>query len=1172
MSTPPASQPRTLTPSQVCRVEQLCEAFEALLKAAARTGQWPALEEHLAQAAEPERAALLRELLGLEVDYRRRAGEAPTPELYLQRFPEHVELVQTLFQDPGPGASPSQAATEIVAGGGARTTPRRGPEPPAIPGYECLEEIGRGGMGVVYRAWQARPGRLVALKTILPSSGLAGDESAARFVTEAEAVGRLNHPHIVHIYEMGECEGRLYFSMEYVAGGNLGQKLGTPWPPREAAALAATLAAAVHAVHQQGIIHRDLKPANVLLTPDGTPKVTDFGLAKFLVGARGDTVTGMLLGTPAYMAPEQARGKAREVTQAADVWALGAILYALLAGRAPFLGESHHEIMTRVIHEDVVAPSRLRDGVPPDLETICLKCLEKEPKRRYVSAAQLAERLRLFLDGKPIPDRPPGRWERLVRAARRRPVLASLMGAGAAAVLGLLLLSLWWNAKLNQEVREAVARTAVQDRLLRGQKAIAERRWDEATALLDGAWGEVQGDAALADLQGEVGRLRDEARRRATAHRAREAALARYKDWRRFHRDTMSRVYGLGGEEAGGMPPAWLRERMHEAAGRAGELNENANLPASEKQDVAAGSQELLLTLADRFMPAGAALPAEAAAAVRVLERAAGLGAPCRTYHERLAGYLGRVGRADEAARARRRAAAMAASGATDHFLQGLERLAKPSRDGLENATGHFTAALRESPRHFWALYCLARCHLLLERWADALNAFSGCVQQEPDFPAALLGRGFTYGKLRQFKVADSDFREVEKQRPSEEDRYRLYLLRGTVRADAGQLADARKDFEAALALRPGSVAALTNLGHIHRQRNEWQAAARRFQEVIDLKPAAVVVAGARAEIGRVWAMQAQAAAGAVRAALCRKAVESCDLALKLDSSQLMAHRVRAEALLDVKDYREALESYNAYLNREWRPGEPLEDAYRGHAQVRAQLADYRGAIDDYTRALDRRPARDPDVLVHRGWARYLADAWRLALADFEEAIRLTETQEATRLVGALAPGGAAASPWAALAVSARRSGDAHNGRGNCLVLLDDDKGAAVPNYRRAVADAETAERLVPRSAEMTHNLACIFAQVVGKVKLDRTERAVDARTREYTRRAVRLLRQALAMLTPAERTAFWRQKMRPDPTLKPIHDSPEFKRLEQDMGPARLAPRDPPFFMSGLRRGWRYT
>jgi WD40 repeat protein len=313
---------------------------------------------------------------------------------------------------------------------------------PVVAGFEILGELGRGGMGVVYQARQVALNRLVALKMILAGSH-AGPEEQRRFRVEAEAIARLRHPNFVQVHDHGHSDGHAYLALEFVEGGTLARKAaGVPQPPAQAAQLVETLAAAMQHAHQLGLVHRDLKPANILFTADGVAKITDFGLAKRLEGATAATASGALLGTPSYMAPEQAAGHGKAVGPATDVYALGVILYELLTGRAPFQGDSVLEVLRRVQEDEPLSPARLRPGLPRDLETICLKCLRKDPRQRYASAADLADDLRRFLTDRPIRARRLQPWERLGRWCRRNPALAAVSGVAAAALVAVAVVSL----------------------------------------------------------------------------------------------------------------------------------------------------------------------------------------------------------------------------------------------------------------------------------------------------------------------------------------------------------------------------------------------------------------------------------------------------------------------------------------------------------------------------------------------------------------------------------------------------------------------------------------------------------------------------------------------------------------------------------------------------------
>jgi serine/threonine protein kinase len=392
-----------------------------------------------------------------------------------------------------------------------------------VPGYEILAEVGRGGMGVVYKARQLRPERIVALKMLLAGRH-AEPNDRTRFLREADAVAQLQHPNIVPLYEAGQHGDLPYFTLEFVSGGSLANLLqGKPLPPRDAARLVEQLARAMQYAHEHGIIHRDLKPSNILLAgirdqesgdksqgpgvrsqesggsgekPVGgfltpvscllTPKITDFGLAKKIADSAALTATGAVFGTPPYMAPEQARGAAKQVSAAADVYALGAILYECLTGRPPFQGPTSTDTLLQVLQDEPVPPSRLQRTMPRDVETICLKCLEKAPNRRYASARELAEDLRRFQAAEPIRARPVGRGERLVKWCRRHPGVSVLSAM-------VILLTLVAGSLVTWQWREAV--TALAD--LRSEKMARARRL--AAALPDASPGRVP--AILEELE-----------------------------------------------------------------------------------------------------------------------------------------------------------------------------------------------------------------------------------------------------------------------------------------------------------------------------------------------------------------------------------------------------------------------------------------------------------------------------------------------------------------------------------------------------------------------------------------------------------------------------------------------------------------------------------------------
>jgi WD40 repeat protein/serine/threonine protein kinase len=516
-------------------VDDIADQFEAAWQSLAP----PAITPFLGEATGGRRLELLAELVKVDLAYRRRLGEKRRLDDYVADFPElsatldssltprasvspildrsvseGVDSVSPILArsvnegvvrlpvapDPAPGVSgsPPEPAASSSAGDGT----------PHVHGYEILGELGRGGMGVVYKARQISLNRVVALKMIL-SGALADAQERARFRAEAEAAARLQHPNIVSVYEVGEQDGRAYCAMEHVDGGSLAQRLaGTPQAPQLAAQLVETLARAAHYAHEHGIVHRDLKPANILLSISDfrfqisdclgnadilrkpeilnlqsvNPKITDFGLAKHLDGEPGlQTRTGEILGTPSYMAPEQAEGRVKEVGPAVDVYALGAILYELLTGRPPFHGETPLETLEQVRTQEPVSPSRLQPRLPRDLGTICLRALAKAPGRRYISAGELADDLRRFTDGRPITARPVGRAEKLWRWCRRRPLVAGLLLIVALALVGGLV-GVTWQWQLAEEHRRQAERNAETNRrfLYASNVKLAGQAWTNA--------------------------------------------------------------------------------------------------------------------------------------------------------------------------------------------------------------------------------------------------------------------------------------------------------------------------------------------------------------------------------------------------------------------------------------------------------------------------------------------------------------------------------------------------------------------------------------------------------------------------------------------------------------------------------------------------------------------
>jgi tRNA A-37 threonylcarbamoyl transferase component Bud32 len=408
-------------------VDRLCDRFEAALRA----GLHPGIDSYLQETAPTAREAALEELIALEVEYRANSGDTPAPGEYATRFADSPDVVTSVFQRISTRADDARSADA----GPPPTSDTTAWLLPEIPGYEVINRVGAGGMGVVFKARQQSVSRVVALKLIRPEI-CAGPRERARFRLEVEAAARLQHANVVQVYESGEHKGQPFAVLEFVEGKTLSQHVTAgPLPVSEAAAIIEELARAVQHAHDRGILHRDLKPANVLITTDGTPKIADFGLARLLDAPSEHSASGDLLGTPSYMAPEQVSGRRETLTPATDVYGLGAILYELLTGQPVFRGRTTLDTLEQVRSRVPPSPRRLRHDLPRDLETICLKCLAKEPDLRYAKAVDLADDLKRWLADEPIQARRAGRLRKTLRLGwRRRGAMALVLVLAAALI------------------------------------------------------------------------------------------------------------------------------------------------------------------------------------------------------------------------------------------------------------------------------------------------------------------------------------------------------------------------------------------------------------------------------------------------------------------------------------------------------------------------------------------------------------------------------------------------------------------------------------------------------------------------------------------------------------------------------------------------------------------
>jgi len=1076
---------------------------------------------------------------------------------------DQSENTEELPRDAEPGSSElDRTASHVAAGNELRRPARRQPPEswPVIDGYDILERLGEGGMGVVYKARQCELNRLVALKTIREGSQARAD-LLTRFRIEAEAIARLRHPNILQIYDIGTSAGVPFVVLELLDGGSLGERLaGNPQPARAAAELLAILARAVHVAHQAGVIHRDLKPSNVLYTTDGVPKITDFGLAKRLDSDTEHTESGQIMGSPSYMAPEQARGDSRNVGPAADVHALGAILYEMVTGRPPFKGETPIETVRQVIDDDPVTPSRLVPRLPRDVETICLKCLAKEPRKRFASAQALADDLDRFRRGETVLARRTPSWERAAKWARRRPVAATVLALITTAAFALLVAGVAYDryARAHERLldqRLAADRTRYAQTIFQAQETQARGDLAGARAMLRELRPLIESEPKLGDLHmlinGQLTRIEEGLAEQSS----RAADRARYDQFLRlrneaFFRDTQFTGLDLPGSQqatcqaveaalavfaAPASPGAWRLAALP------------ASLAARERTEIAQGCYELLLVLAQAEPTPKAGL--------RRLDQAARLRPPTRAHHLRRAACLTRAGDSAGAERELRLADRLPASTAFDHFLIGQESY---KRGDPIAAIRHFEAAVQLQPDHFWAQCLSAICWLRLNRPTEARATLNACLKVEPEFAWLPILRGYASTLLASsargpeaelyLEAAAADYRramELLDQKPNGELRYALLVNRGLLWLQRRDFDQAVGDMQAAIQLNPRHYEVYALLAQVYQKQDRPDDAVERLSRAIERRPELPSLYRSRADV-QVHRRQptAEQRAAALRdleqairlekpgnpalahdhtqraqlLALDQRdldALAACDAAIDVLPGHDDAHQLRIRLLLNLKRYQDAARSCEALLAR----GKSSSELYELRALARTELMDYARAIEDYTQALALRPESAP-LLRKRGWLYLLADAPRMALGDFDQAVGLEPS-----------------------------ASDAYSGRGAARVPLG--------QHHEAVADAERALSLGEPTHRLFYTTARIYAQaaIVAATEVREQGQDVALRVARYQDRAASLLNQAMRRIPAEKRASFWRDSVQADPALRVLR-----RRLQSwELAAAASATADSP-------------
>ncbi|MFO1000736.1 MAG: protein kinase [Planctomycetaceae bacterium] len=601
--------------------------------------------------------------------------------------------------------------------------------------YEKLELLGHGGMATVYRARHRKLNRLVAIK-MFESGRILNSREEFRVQTEARAMARLSHANIVRIFEIGECGGVPFLALELADNGTLLKKLQQfQYTPRMAAELIETLANAIQHAHDHQVIHRDLKPANVLFAADGKPMITDFGLAKVLqdrlVSLTDATRTGEAIGTPRYMAPEQADGDQGLICPGTDVYALGSLLYECLTGRAPFMASSVVQTLHQICHDDPLSPRQLQPAVPRDLETICLHCLEKRPNHRYHKAIELAEDLRRFLDGKPVLARPAPLWEIVLKWSRRKPTSAILV-FGSLAILLMGTVGFLIASKLRAERVEQL-RTQIIQHMEAGRQAIEADDVEMAQTQFENAWMMVQAEPELAAMETSVSGWLDHSHNAGNRYRWSQKTPPPPFEQRRDEALLESLLLPL-------KPPI---------SGEVARASIASALEFTIPNDARWRSERELLLLQEIALVERLE---NSAAALKTLEAAESF--DTHQFHLRRAELLEQLGRNSEAAKEREQAERLPVNLLNDDFQNGMDEL---RRQRYSEAEARFEQVLRRHPEHFAARLFQAICFLNLNRPAEAKIGLTACVAQRPLFQWNYFFRGVANARSGNPEAAKQD-------------------------------------------------------------------------------------------------------------------------------------------------------------------------------------------------------------------------------------------------------------------------------------------------------------------------------------------------------------------------------------------------------------------------------
>ena len=1048
-----------------------------------------------------------------------------------------------------PSQSGSVGNTARLAGS---TKPNTGGKHfPNVPGYDILGELGRGGMGVVYRAKQRGLGRMVALKMILGGANV-NPEDVARFELEARAVGSMTHPNIVQVYEVGEFNGAPYFSLEFVDGGPLDKKLeNSPQPAEWSAKMMMQLARGMAYAHGMQIIHRDLKPANVLVSKDGVGKIADFGLAKKMDADDGKTRAGSIMGTPSYMPPEQAGGQTEEIGPLADIYSLGAMFYEFLTGRPPFKGTTLLQTLEDVRNKEPVPPKTLVETVPLDLQTICLKCLEKDKAKRYPTADELADDLQRYLNGEPIHARPVPWHTKAIKWAKRHPSKAGLIGVSTLLGVVLFLGMAGFIVRSSREnTRVAKVRATVQPELLQAKALFEEKKYSQSREILDRLVASLTRETGLDDIKVPAIELlgQTEQRVKATSDVANfekhyDEALFHASDAMGNRAEAMERSISEAAKGLSLLGIDYKKDAKYT-------LNLPDHLSAHEKKHLAEEALELAIIISRRNsvpLPEMAAeeLKSRTKESLEIMDKTLGFARPNHVYYLIKADLHQRLGQKKEALEELARSAEISPERAAEFFFLGMGAFQKTE---YAQAQDLFQKAVRKDSDFFWANFFTAVCQAKQEQWAAARASLTSCLATRQDLGPAFLVRGIVEGKLLKmggvtkdsdYTEAFEDFRKAEKYGVPKFD---VLVNEGILIFDMGKTAEAQKNFEEAVKIKPDDPRALNNLALCYRKQGKNLEAIELFTKNIGKNP---LEGDAHHWRGLAFldlnppektkALEDFAKAGNLR-------VRSED---KVDDFMLAA-----DILYSQKQFQKSLELCQLAINLNSKASQPSLLAGRNLFEL-GKFADAVKAFDDYFAKHDPKKDQpvDPKAYIARGISARAVGKLSVALADLSKGVDLVpeDTKVRTRRAMLLT------SAWKNLAqddftkvldsknAEPSERSEAYQMRGYLRATQNDLKGAQ--------EDAQAALKEGRPGPQVFLNVAGIYSIMHAKLNLQDEKKPEVAQQIQGARKlAADFLEKGLQLIPEAQRLAAWDQAIETDDSFDSIRKSDEYMKIKAGM------------------------